>query len=132
MTAVLPAGPGAALSYRSAAELWAIRQGTRARIDVSVPRHRRSTPRLELHVVDMHPDEVMVEEGIPVTCPTRTLFDLAAVVSPNELEHAFNEAEYRRLTSPVSLDALLARYPGRRGAANLKGVLAEYHATGRP
>src|SRR3954465_271083 len=35
MAAVLAAGPGAALSYRTAAELWRIRGTSRARIDVS-------------------------------------------------------------------------------------------------
>jgi hypothetical protein len=82
-------GPGAALSYRSAAEFWAIRQSARARIEVTVPRHRRSTARLELHVVEMQADEVVVEDGIRVTCPARTLFDLASVVTAQELEHAF-------------------------------------------
>lgn len=78
---------------RSAAELWAIRQSGRVRIEVSVPRHRRSTPRLELHVVEMEPNEVTVEHGIPVTTPARTLFDLAAVLTLGDLEHAFNQAE---------------------------------------
>jgi predicted transcriptional regulator of viral defense system len=81
LAAVLAAGPGAALSYRSAAELWVVRQSARARIEVSVPRHRRSTARLEVHVVELAPDEITIEDGIPVTTPARTLFDLAAVVS---------------------------------------------------
>jgi very-short-patch-repair endonuclease len=131
VAAVLAAGPGAALSYRSAAELWVIRQSARARIEVSVPRHRRSTARLELHVVEMQPDEVIVEDGIRVTCPSRTLFDLASVLTIDQLEHAFNEAEYRRLSSPVSLDALLARYPKRRGTANLKRVLDNHRRNGQ-
>jgi hypothetical protein len=130
IAAVLAGGPGAALSHRSAAELWAIRQRSGVRIEVNAPRHRRSTPRLELHVVAMRADEVMVEDGIRVTSPARTLFDLATVLSPDQLEHAFNEAEIRRLTSPVSLDALLARYPKRRGTANLKRVLAKYETIG--
>src|SRR3954464_11620107 len=67
LAAVLAAGPGAALSYRSAAALWGMRNGSRARIDVSVPRHRRSTSRLEVHVVEMQCDEVTVEDGIRVT-----------------------------------------------------------------
>ena len=95
-----------------------------------MPRHRRSTPRLELHVVEMEPDEMTVKDGIPVTTPARTLFDLAGVVSEQQLEHAFNEAEYRRLTSPTSLDALLARYPGRRGTANLRRVLDTHRRYG--
>src|SRR3954452_19090134 len=77
MAAVLAAGPGAALSHRSAAELWGLRNGSRARIDVSVPRHRRSTARVEVHVVEMQCDEVTVEDGIRVTTPARTLLDLA-------------------------------------------------------
>jgi predicted transcriptional regulator of viral defense system len=130
IAAVLAAGPGAALSHRSAPELWAIRQSSGVRIEVNVPRHRRSTPRLELHVVAMRADEVMVEDGIRVTSPARTLFDLATVLSPDQLEHAFNEAEIRRLASPVSLEALLARYPKRRGTATLKRVLAKHEAIG--
>jgi very-short-patch-repair endonuclease len=130
MAAVLAAGPGAALSYRSAAELWGIRSGSRPRIDVSVPRHRRSTARLEVHVVAMRPDEVTVEDGVRVTTPTRTLLDLAAVVSPQHLKAAFDEAEVRRLTSPTSLDALVARYPGRKGTRAISELLARHRAIG--
>jgi very-short-patch-repair endonuclease len=130
LAAVLAAGPGAALSYRSAAELWGMRNGSRARIDVSVPRHRRSTARLEVHVVEMQDDEVTVEHGVPVTTPARTLLDLAAIVSPQHLKAAFDEAEVRRLTSPTSLDALVARYPGRRGTRAMTRVLARHRATG--
>jgi very-short-patch-repair endonuclease len=131
MAAVLAAGPGAALSYRSAAELWAIRNGSRARIEVSVPRRRRSTARLELHQVEMRLDEVTVEHGIPVTTPARTLLDLAAVVSEQHLKAACEEAEVRRLSSPTSLDALVARYPGRRGTHAIKRVLENHHNNGR-
>src|SRR3954447_19893792 len=130
LAAVLAAGPGAALSYRSAAELWGLRQTSRARIEVSVPRNRRSTGRLEVHCVEMEPDEVSLEGAIRVTTPARTLFDLAAVVAPAQLEAAFNEAEYRRLTSPVSLDALLARYPRRRGNQAIRRVLDNHRKNG--
>lgn len=130
MAGVLAAGPGAALSYRSAGALWIIRPSARGRIEVSVPRHRRSTPRLEVHVVEMEPDEVTVEDGIPVTTPARTLLDLAAVLTLGDLEHAFNQAEYRRLTSPTSLDDLLARYPRRRGTANARRVIENHRKNG--
>jgi very-short-patch-repair endonuclease len=79
----------------------------------------------------MKPDEITTERSIPVTTPARTLFDLAAVLSEDQLEHAFDEAEVRRLTSPISLDALLARYPGRKGAAAIRQVLAKHHAIGQ-
>jgi very-short-patch-repair endonuclease len=132
MAAVLAAGSGAVLSYRSAAELWRIRSSSRRRIEVSVPRRRRSTARLELHEVQMQPDEVTIEAGIPVTTPARTLFDLAAILSPQQLKAAFTEAEVRRLTSPTSLDALLTRYRGRRGTAALKRILEKHTHTAVP
>jgi len=130
MAAVLAAGEGAVLSYRSAAALWGIRETGRARIEVSVPRHRRSTARLELHQIVLAADEVTIERGIPVTTPARTLFDLATVVGQDELEHAFNEAEFRRLTSPTSLDALLARHPRRRGTRSVTRLLENHERNG--
>jgi very-short-patch-repair endonuclease len=65
----------------------------------------------------------MVWDGIPVTSPFRTIFDLAAVVQMRELERAFHEAEARLVTDRVSLPLLLERYPGRRGAKNLRALL---------
>jgi uncharacterized membrane protein YgcG len=130
MAAVLAAGDGAVLSYRSAAALWGMRDTARARIEVSVPRHRRSTARLEVHEVELPPDEVTRERGIPVTTPARTLVDLAAVVPESELEHAFNEAQFHRLGSPTSLDALIARYPGRSGTPAIRRVLDNHRRNG--
>jgi hypothetical protein len=66
-----------------------------------------------------------------VTAPARTLLDLAAVLREDPLEHAFNEADVRRLTSPVSLDALLKRYPGRRGTAAIERVSTSTRHTAR-
>ncbi len=62
-------------------------------------------------------------DGIPVTSVSRTLFDLAAVQTERQLERAMNEAKVRRLTSRLSLPQLLERYPRRRGAVNLRGLL---------
>jgi hypothetical protein len=131
MAAVLAGGPGAALSYRSAAELWGMLNGARAHIDVSGPRHRRSTPRLRFHCVAMQVDEVTEHAGIAVTTPARTLLDLAAVVSPEHLKAAFEEAEVRRRTSPTSLDALLERYPRRKGTAAIRKILEQHDKNGR-
>jgi very-short-patch-repair endonuclease len=64
-----------------------------------------------------------VRDGIPVTSPFRTIFDLAAIAEVRELERAFHEAEVREVTDRVSLPMLLERYPGRRGAKNLRALL---------
>ena len=56
---------------------------------------------------------------------------LAAVVTEQHLMAAFDEAEVRGLTSPASLDALLKRYPGRRGTRAIERVLQDHHRNGR-
>ena len=65
-----------------------------------------------------------VKDGIPVTIVSRTLFDLAAVLSSGQLERAVNEAEIRRLWDRLSLQDLLVRHPRRPGAAKIRTVLA--------
>ena len=129
MAAVLACGPDAVLAGRSAAALWRMRDSARPLVDVISPR-RIALPGIEARRIVLLEDEVTVERGIPATTPARTLFDLAAAVSPDQLEHAFNEAEVRRLTSPTSLDALLARYSGRRGTAAIRRMLDKHAAYG--
>src|SRR5919199_1062707 len=95
MAAVLAAGPGAVLAARFAAALWSVRQTSRSAVEVITPRLCRR-PGIVARCIVLPADERDVEDGIPVTTPARTLFDLAAVVGLQQLEHAFNEAEYRR------------------------------------
>ncbi len=60
-----------------------------------------------------------------MTTVPRTLLDLAAVLRPDQLERAIEQAEVLRLTDPLSLPAVLRRYPGRRGTASLRTLLAK-------
>jgi len=115
LAAVLASGPGAVLSHRSAAALWGIRDTARADIEVIVARQRRRRRGIQPHHIVLPSDEVTIERGIPVTTPARTLLDLAEQLAPQRLERAVHEAEYRRLTTPLPLDALLTRHQGRRG-----------------
>jgi hypothetical protein len=127
MAAVLAGGPDTVLAWRSAGALWEIRDSAVLEV-ISARKLRR--PGIRAHRIVLPDDEVTAHDGIPVTTPARTLFDLAAVLTLDQLAHAFNEAEYRRLTSPTSLDALLARYPRRRGTTNLRRVLEKHRAIG--
>ncbi len=124
MAAVLAAGPGAVLSHRSAAALWGIRNTDRAAVEVIVPRACRR-PGIHVHRATVRPDEFTRERGIPVTNPARTLLDLAEVLTPQQLERAINEAEIRRLASPLPLAALVARHPHRRGTNALRRILEQ-------
>lgn len=60
-----------------------------------------------------------------MTTVARTLLDLAAVLGRRQVELAVNEAGVRRFVDPVSLSALLARYPGRRGVRMIRSILAD-------
>jgi hypothetical protein len=105
----------AVLSHRSAAALWGIHESDRGRIDITVPKALRARPRLEIHQARLPPDEITTHHGISVTTPARTLLDLAAILDPTRFERAATEAEIRRLTSPTSLEDLVARDPRRPG-----------------
>jgi very-short-patch-repair endonuclease len=58
-----------------------------------------------------------------VTSVHRTIFDLAATVSVDEVITMIKEAEYRNLWDRLSLWDLLERHPARRGSRNLRSAL---------
>ena len=124
MAAVLAAGPGAVLSHQSAAALWAVRPTSRHRIDVTTSRKLSRRPGIHPHRAVLPPDEITSENGIPTTTPARTLLDLAAVLRPHALERAIEQAEVLRLADDLSLDELLSRHLGARGAKALRRILA--------
>ena len=76
------------------------------------------------HHSNLRPDELTEHDGIPVTTVPRTLFDLATVLRPRQLERALNEAEVLQLWNELSLLDLLHRYPGRPGATAIRALLA--------
>jgi hypothetical protein len=115
---------GAVLSHRSAAALWELRFLTAARIEVTVDRQRRNRAEIVVHRGPLPDDECTARRGIPVTTVPRTLIDFAAVAWPRELEHAFNEAEVRRLLDVTSVEDLLNRHPRRPGAPLVRRILA--------
>jgi very-short-patch-repair endonuclease len=126
MAAVLAAGPGAALSHASAAALWEIRATSATRIDVSVRSvaGRGKRPGVRIHrAAQLRGDEITVQQGIRVTTVARTLFDLAATLSPRALERALDEAEINQLYDRTSLDALARTHAGERGARALAQAL---------
>ncbi|MFL5897728.1 MAG: type IV toxin-antitoxin system AbiEi family antitoxin domain-containing protein [Solirubrobacterales bacterium] len=124
MAAVLACGEGAVLSHRSAARSWKLLPPKSESIDVTCPSAQVRRDGIVGHRSIVAKDECLIEDGIPVTSPFRTIFDLAAVAPMRVLERAFHEAEAREVTDRVSLPMLLERYPGRRGTRNLWALLA--------
>jgi very-short-patch-repair endonuclease len=126
MAAVLSCGPTAALSHWSAGALWGIAD-EKHEIEVSVrtcTRRGRRGSGVRLHRREcLCSEELACHEGIPVTRPTRTLVDLAALAGPAGIERLVNEADRLNLVNPESLSASLGSYRGQRGVARLREAL---------
>lgn len=125
MAAVLAAGPEAALSHRSAAQLWGLLPESAIAPELTRPGYFRPRRGIKTHQSLLPSDELTRVDGIPVTSLSRTLFDLASVGSRRQVEKAFNETEVLGLTDKLSVVDLLERYPGRRGAVVLRAILDE-------
>jgi very-short-patch-repair endonuclease len=123
MAAVLASGPDSLLSHHTAVALWGIRGYSGGAIHVTVPRKSTSSKRIRRHLSHVPPDERTVEEGIPVTSVHRTIFDLSATASVDEVIAMIKEAEYLNLWDRLSLPDLLDRYPAKRGSQNLRSAL---------
>jgi hypothetical protein len=123
MAAVLAAGEGAVLSHHSAGRLWRLLPPAAGCVEVTRRRGELEREGIVGHRSPLRDDEWLVEDGIPVTSPFRTVFDLASVLDKRGLERAWHEAEVRGLRDRVSLPMLLERYPGRRGSRNLRSLL---------
>ncbi len=131
MAAVLASGSEAWLSHRSAARLWQLMSPGDEWVELTSPPPNRTRRRgIVCHEGVVAADERLVIDAIPVTSPFRTVFDLAAVLKLRELERVFHEAEVRELRDRVSLPMLLERYPGRRGARNLRALLESAEPVG--
>lgn len=128
MAAVLSSGVDAALSHRSAAALWGIRDPRGGAIHVTVPSKSTSTKLVRRHHVVLPSDEITAHEGIPVTTVPRTILDLASGSSVDEVEIVIRQVEFLRLYDQLSLLDLTERYPGRRGTARARTALARLEA----
>lgn len=134
MAAVLACGCGAVLSHASAAALWGIRHFAGALIHVTTNKKWRSSDSIRRHFSSLPEDERAFAEGIPVTTVPRTIFDLAAGCTTDQVQALIRESEYQRLYDRLSLADLLERYPRRRGAPRVREALAQIEdvPSGRP
>jgi very-short-patch-repair endonuclease len=127
LAAVLAAGPGAALSRRSAAALHGIRESGGA-IDVT------TTRRIAVRGVVIHrttvlaADDVTTRRGVPVTTLARTLVDLAGILSEEQLAKLLRETDRAGHLGATVVRAAHDRVEGRRDAAAkaLRAALAEH------
>jgi very-short-patch-repair endonuclease len=123
--ALLACGRGAALSHRSAAQLWGLLPyPATAPPWITIPPERNATrPRIKVCRAAIDPRDLRRRHGMPLTSPPRTILDMAALLGANSLEHLVAEASYRGLAGEEELHDQLQRNPGRRGLAALRSVL---------
>lgn len=123
--AVLACGPGALLSFRSAAILWGLLDAAPGPVDVTVPgRRARSRAGIRAHrCAALDPRDRRTRRNIPVTSPSLTVLELTTL-DIRLAEEALNEALLHRLTSEAEMRSLLQRLPKHKGAGRMRRLLA--------
>jgi very-short-patch-repair endonuclease len=91
----------------------------------------RSRDGIRLHRREIDPAETRVVDGLALTSPAQTLFDLATVLGTAALAKAANEAFVQGLVTMDGLRATRARNAGRKGAAAFDRVLGLLDPRGR-
>ena len=130
LAAVKACGPGAVLSGRPAAHLHGLIKGRPPPPEVLTRTERRieGLPTQRSRTLDLR--DVTELQEIPATTVSRTLVDLAAVLSPDELARACHEAGVLHDTTPAQVEKVLRRRPNSPGAAALRTVLhGDVHVT---
>jgi hypothetical protein len=123
LAAVRACGDGALLCGRAAAYLHGILKGKPPPPEVMAPTERR-VPGVRTHRVRSIDDrDRALRRDVPVTTVARTITDLAAGLSLDELARACHEAGVQHRTTPRQVEAVLARRPNSPGAAKLRSVI---------
>jgi hypothetical protein len=128
LAAVKAGGPRAALSHGPAGQLqWIVDRKLSRAPHVTIDDRTRRRPR----GVIVHrprviaPEDLTERMGIPVTTPTRTVWDLAATDLPSVTRRAYERAEANGRIDRERLKALLDACPGHRGAGLVRKLLAQ-------
>jgi hypothetical protein len=129
LPAILMTAPtGAVISHQTAAALWRVeiplaRPDEPAHLIVPTGSKARNRRDRRLHRAPLHPEEVERRWGMPVTTPSRTWRDLAAVLERAALL-AVTDQLLDVLCRPADLELAVTRAPSGRGAARCRQVLA--------
>lgn len=132
MVAVLAAGPGAAVADLAAAALLGLIEEEPKTIRVTVPHKRRTGNATRAR--SLPPQDVRLAFRIPVTCPGRTIVDLAGHIHEHLLEAAIDTALLRGLATIAGLRRYIRsrRLGTRRGVGNVRRILADRERFGIP
>jgi hypothetical protein len=125
LAGALACGPQVWVGARSSAALWGLAPRPGAGVDLTTTRTGvHSPPGLTVRRSRrLSPDEIGRVGVIPVTSVSRTLADLAALVSRRHLERAMEQADRMQL---LDVSSLLASSRDRPGAVAVKAVLGAW------
>jgi very-short-patch-repair endonuclease len=125
LAGVLAYGHGAVLSHRSAALLWGLIGREAASVDVIASKGRAGRPGIFLHQCRLGEEDRTLHDAIPVTTPTRTLFDLSEVVDATRLTAACEEADRLGLLQMRKLERMVEHGWGRHALKPIRPIVAE-------
>ncbi|MGI8727712.1 MAG: type IV toxin-antitoxin system AbiEi family antitoxin domain-containing protein [Solirubrobacterales bacterium] len=127
LAAVLACGCDAVLSHLSAGALLELLAVDPVVIDVSVSSQRRRRAGLRVHRRSLPlAYHSIIVDGVPVTTPVKTWFDLAAVVGTERLRTALSAGERDGKLDPVRLAALADAMPRQPGLRLARELLSSY------
>jgi very-short-patch-repair endonuclease len=127
MAAVLACGPTAVLSHKSAGAAWELLSTGQTRMDVTIPgASRPRQPGLRIHRARrLHPEDLRIVDGIPVTSIARTVLDLAGVLkAPQELR-VIEQADRSGLLDLGAVRRVIDRNGNRKGTRMLRTIIAD-------
>jgi hypothetical protein len=123
MAAVLAAGESALLRGRAAAHLMGLLTGAPPPPEVIASTNRRIEGVRTERASRADRRDATSHRGIPCTTIARTIVDLAAVLDEDALARVCHTAGVIYRTQPEDVEAVLARRPTAKGAADLRRIL---------
>lgn len=125
--ALMALGEHTFLSHRSAAFVWGIREAEPDDVEVSVVgRCCESRDGIVVHRIKaIDRRDLRHHEDLWVSSPARTVLEVAAVGTHDELIDVIDQGLALRRFTPGDLKSVLARNRGRRGTARLADVIAD-------
>jgi very-short-patch-repair endonuclease len=127
LAALLACGERSFISHRSAAFVWGMRKTPPAEVEVSVVgREAKSRAGIRVHRIRaIDKREVRREQGLWVSSPARTVLEVAAAGTGDELVEVIDAGLAARRFKPRDLHVVLERNRPCRGAARLAEVLGD-------
>lgn len=116
------------LSHATAAAVWGLIEPPEHVTVTLVAHHANPRQGIQIHRTKaLHPLDLRIHQGLPVTAPARALIDYAAAATAAELEQAMAQARVQRLIRGGDVEGALARAPHRKGTAAVKALLTAEH-----